>query len=157
LVIIVLGIIIFILGVSVGKKQAVIISKSAISDSVEKLEVEKPPPIEESKDPISQEIASHQQSKEEKKPPPLIKQAQKDMFYIQLGAFQDKNSADALADKYQNQGYSCTVFDPLPTDRKQIYRVRIGGYETREQAEQEKAKLIRAENKKPSDYFIVRH
>lgn len=162
LVIIVLGVVIFILGVSVGKKQAVIANQSTVSEPVEKIEVEKPPPVEESEDPISQELASHQQTTEEKKPPPPPSspppiQPKKDMYYIQLGAFQDKNSADALAKKYQEQGYNCTVFDPLPADKRRIYRVRIGGYETREQAQQEKARLIRAENKKPGDYFIVKH
>lgn len=157
LVIIVLGIIIFILGVSVGKKQAVITNQITPSETLEKVEEQKPLPVEESKDPISKEIASHQQALKEEKPPPSKKQIKKDMYYIQLGAFQDINFANTLAGKYQKQGYSCLVFDPLPNDRRQIYRVRIGGYETREQAEQEKAKLIRAENKKPSDYFIVRH
>ena len=156
LVIIVLGIVIFILGVSVGKKQAVIANQVTTDEAFEKLEEQKPPPVEVSKDPISKEIASHQQAPKEDKPQPP-KQMKKDMYYIQLGAFQSKDSANTLADKYQKQGYDCIVFDPLPTDRKQIYRVRIGGYETREQAEQEKTKLIRAENKKPSDYFIVRH
>ena len=53
-------------------------------------------------------------------------------------------------------GFQALVIEPLPTDRKTIYRVRIGGYETREEAEKAMEKLMEEENKKRSDYFIIR-
>jgi cell division septation protein DedD len=159
LVVIILGVVIFILGVSVGKKQAQLSQTGQIppGEAIEKVEIEKPRPIQEVTDPISEEIASHQQAQSTPEKPIPPSTTTKNLFYIQIGAFRDKSAANSLAGKYQNRGYTCVVFDPFPTDKRKIYRVRIGGYETRGQAEQEKVKLAQAENKKSSDYFIVKY
>jgi cell division protein FtsN len=77
------------------------------------------------------------------------------LYYIQVGAYTDKSSASKIADKYNNMGFKSLVVSPLPTDRRTIYRVRIGGYETREEAEEIKEILMEKENKKSSDYFII--
>ncbi len=161
--IIVLGIIIFLLGVSVGKKQASITKETQWAAApIEKVQEEKPVSLSQEENKISQEIASHAKNKEkteessqkaETESPSLTK---KDLYYIQVGAYTDKSSASKIAEKYKNMGLETFVIDPLPTDRRTIFRVRIGGYDTREEAEKVKESLMRKENKKSSDYFIIR-
>ncbi|MFO7981231.1 MAG: SPOR domain-containing protein [Candidatus Aminicenantes bacterium] len=159
--IIVLGIVIFLLGVSVGKKQASLTKQTQFADvPIEQVQEKKPAASEQpeqDKDKINQEIASHakikskEQAQEAEKPSPV----KQNLYYIQVGAYTDKSSASKIADKYNNMGFKSLVVSPLPTDRRTIYRVRIGGYETREEAEEIKEILMEKENKKSSDYFII--
>jgi cell division septation protein DedD len=76
-------------------------------------------------------------------------------YFIQVAAFNEKTQANALASRFKRQGYSVIVLDPFPTDRKAIYRVRIGGYATREQALQALSKLNAAAKKK-TGYYITK-
>lgn len=161
--IIILGIVIFLLGVSVGKKHAQIVKSSQIAthNITENVKQEKPVPVKESEDSISKELASHEKDKKELEkpapppsPPPIKKQ---NLYYVQVGAFRIKESALSLAQRLKDNGYSSIVLDPFPNDKRDIYRIRIGGFETKEQAEAIKAKLAKSEGKKKSDYFIVRY
>ncbi|MBD3415435.1 MAG: hypothetical protein GF421_13540 [Candidatus Aminicenantes bacterium] len=159
--IIILGIVIFLLGVSVGKKQASITGETRFAEMpIEKIEPEKPISADPDEDEINQEISSHTKNKEKQKTP--VQKAEKpaelrqDLFYIQVGAYTDRDSASRIADKYKNMGLKTYVIDPFPTDRRTIYRVRVGGYETRGEAEEVKANLMQRENKKSSDYFIIK-
>ena len=66
-----MGIIIFLLGVSVGKKQAAAAGIPAASQSqFEDVVAEKPKPTAEEGDPISQEIEGHQAAQQETRPKP---------------------------------------------------------------------------------------
>ncbi|HEX2695910.1 MAG TPA: SPOR domain-containing protein, partial [Acidobacteriota bacterium] len=76
-------------------------------------------------------------------------------YYIQVGAFFDKVQATAFAAKFKSQGYGAVVLDPLPSDKKTVYRVRVGGYPTREQAARALAKLNAATAKK-TGYYITK-
>jgi len=163
--ILILGIVIFILGVSVGKKQAQLVKESQTSADkmLEQVKDEKPLPVQEQKesaskelkDSISKELASHQKIKEEtQEQTPVV--AKQNLYYIQVGAFRDKNAAFSIAESYKIKGYDAIVLNPLPSDKKAIYRVRIGGFNTREQAVKIKAELIKSEGKKKSDYFIIK-
>lgn len=168
--IIILGIIIFLLGVSVGKKQAQLADQSQLTpaETFEQVVADKPKPVEKVKDEISDEIAGHEevQKQEEVKkpevkptPPPQTqtKPAAKNLFYLQVGAYMDRNAANATAERYRNLGFVSLVVDPSPTASRQLFRVRIGGYRTRAEAEQAKAQLVKTEGPQASEFFIVRY
>jgi cell division protein FtsN len=179
--ILILGVVIFLLGVSVGKKQAQIIKKTEMPVPVvaeKPKETPAPSPSPEAKDLISKELASHQKVLEEaqkkvaEKPPekPLVKAPEKatekapekaavtqkkNIFYIQVGAFDSKEVALSFARGLEKKGYSTIVLDPLPSDKRPFFRVRVGGFETREKAEEAKARLV-SESKRKVDYFIIK-
>ena len=166
-----LGVVIFLLGVSVGKKQAQIadttqFTSEPLTEQVVEEEpkpVEKPEeqpteiekPAEQSKDTIREELASHQKVKAETKvkPAPVPRSSG---YYIQIGAFKNRDSAYAMAEELKDRGFPAQVFDPAPTDTNPLYKVRVGGYETRAQAEEELGKVAQAQGKQKSDYFIWR-
>ncbi len=166
-----LGVVIFLLGVSVGKKQAQIADTTQFTSEplAEKVVEEKPKPVEEPeekvtedikpaeqpKEAIRQELASHQKVKEEAKvePAPIPRSSG---YFIQIGAFKNRDSAYVMAEELKDQGFPAQVFDPSPSDRNPLYKVRVGGYETRAQAESELEKLAEAQGKQKSDYFIWR-
>jgi len=171
--ILVLGIIVFLLGVSVGKKQARIVEETQLANKpAEQITQEKPVPQKESAETIDKELASHKKAQEDKlkeekvkietakpkveksKPQPVAQE--QNLFWIQVGAFSSPQNANSVAETYRGKGYNSIVLDPLPTDKKKIYRVRLGGYPTREQAEKARDELALAENKKKTDYLIIR-
>ena len=171
--ILVLGIIVFLLGVSVGKKQARIVEETQLANKqAEQITQEKPVPQKESAETIDKELASHEKAQEDKlkeekvkietakpkveksKPQPVAQE--QNLFWIQVGAFSSPQNANSVAETYRGKGYNSIVLDPLPTDKKKIYRVRLGGYPTREQAEKARDELALAENKKKTDYLIIR-
>lgn len=169
--IVIVGIVIFLLGVSVGKKQTQLSANNQIpaEDTLEKVTTAQPQPVASEPDSISQEIAAHQEPAN-KKPQPIEKkpttpppstpektQATGPLWYIQIGAYSSKSSAENLVERYKKMGYNALALDPFSSDRRNIYRVRVGGYQTREEAAQAQADLAKAENKKLSDYFIVRY
>jgi cell division septation protein DedD len=100
------------------------------------------------------------ENREKKEEPAQIKQEpegpRSGLFYIQVGAYTDKASASKIAEKYKNMGLKTYVIDPFPTDRRTIYRVRVGGYTNRDEAEEVKSNLMERENKQSSDYFIIK-
>ncbi|MGD8539123.1 MAG: SPOR domain-containing protein [Candidatus Aminicenantes bacterium] len=166
-----LGVVIFLLGVSVGKKQAQIADTTQFTSEplAEKVVEEKPKPAEEPEEKVTedkkpaeppeeairQELASHQKVKEETKvkPAPIPRSSG---YFIQIGAFKNRDSAYMMAEELKDQGFPVQVFDPSPSDRNPLYKVRVGGYETRAQAESELEKLAQAQGKQKSDYFIWR-
>ena len=85
--------------------------------------------------------------------PPLT--AAKGTFSIQVGAFEKREDALQTAKKYDGQGYICRVLDPFPTDRIKYYRVRIGAFKTRPEAEAAKIKFLTAGQK--GDSFVVQN
>jgi len=167
--ILILGVVIFLLGVSVGKKQAQIMRSSEFAAGAEEAGAgvervtEKPvaPVKEEPKGVISQELASHQKSKEKeataRKPSAKeVKPGTGGIYFIQVGAFKDKKAANIMAEKFRKKGYSPLVLDPFPTDKNPVYRVRLGSFKSLEDAKAFKQKLIQAEKRKKVDYFIVK-
>jgi len=155
--ILILGVVIFLLGVSVGKKQAQIARESELPAQV-KLDQAKDKeilPSTKPKDAIGKELASHQKvrAKTQKKTPAAGK---KELFYIQVGAFNNREPASAFAEEFKKKGYNALVLDPFPSDRKTVFRVRIGGYETKEEAEEVNTQL-KSESKRKKDYFIIKN
>ncbi len=171
--ILVLGIVVFLLGVSVGKKQAKVQGETQLaSKPAEQITQEKPIPQKEKSESIDQELASHEKVQEEKAPEEKIKaqpakskpepakqappkQTQND-YWIQVGAFSSQQNANAIAEEYKNKGYNAVVLAPSSSDRSKLYRVRLGGYVSREEAETARDKLARQEQKQKTDYLIVR-
>jgi cell division septation protein DedD len=172
--ILVLGIVVFLLGVSVGKKQGKIIEETQLAEKpAEQINQQKPVPQKESADPISQELESHKKAGEEKvqeekiksqptakpkveSPKPTATSQSQNVYWIQVGAYSSQQNANTLVEGYKGKGYNAIVIEPSQTDRRKFYRVRLGGYPTREQAEKARDELAREENKKESDYLIIR-
>jgi len=57
-----------------------------------------------------------------------------DGYVVQLAAFADDKGANALANKLKKNGYSAYV-EPVNTSRGTLWRVRVGGYGTRPEAD----------------------
>jgi cell division septation protein DedD len=180
-----LGVFIFLLGVSVGKRQAAVSSPTQIvtqqiPEPVKEPSV-KPTASETESNPStlapggggSQQAASQpavdvQASKPVLKEIPAAKapisksptETKKapasptgGLYYVQIAAFTERAQAQALADKYKKQGYT-PVIDPRETSTKTWYRVRLGGYATRDRAVDLLDKLNAAAGKK-TDFQIV--
>lgn len=182
--VIIVGIVIFLLGVSVGKKQAAASGIPAAPQSqLEEVVAEKPKTAAEQDDPISQELEGHQAAQQEsleqpeevsqpevKTKPPAEKPAPAKStpppakstaapggnFFLQIGAFRNRESAEAVVEKYGSMGFPGQVIVPAAGDNRQLYRVVLGGYNTRADAERAKAQLVETEGQKASEYFIVR-
>lgn len=61
-------------------------------------------------------------------------------FVVQLAAFADDKGANSLANKLKKVGYAAFV-EPVQTSRGTLWRVRVGGYSSRPDAEAARAKL----------------
>jgi cell division protein FtsN len=179
--IIIVGIVIFLLGVSVGKKQVEMAGTALTPQGqFEEVVAEKPQPVAEDKDTIGKELEGHEtaQQQEEKAPekvtqpqvktaPPAVKKPapapwklkadtpSARQYYLQIGAFRSRDSADSVKEKYTSMGYPSQVIVPSSGDSRQLFRVVIGGYNTRAEAQQAKGRLVQAEGQKANDYFIV--
>lgn len=176
--ILIIGVVIFLLGVSVGKKHAQVAEKAiSVAQKAEpvKEKIVLPEIKPQEQEPVQEEpkgeIAAKQgvprvkvdspaeKAGKETKPGPAITPpvppAAKNIYYVQVGALGDRQSALSTAQRFRSQGYHVVVLDPLPTDRRPVFRVRIGGFATKEEAEATKTKLASAAGRK-IDYFIVR-
>ena len=166
--VLILGLVIFLLGVSVGKKQTQMVAETriipeerpTIKVEEKKEPVKEPEPQPEKKDRINKELESHQKVQEEvkKQPQEEVKrqpELPKNLYYIQLGAFGKRENALALADQYKKKGYNALVREPAPSDRVKLYKVWVGGYPTRAEAERISAKFAQESSTKER-YLIVR-
>ena len=203
LAILVLGVFIFLLGVSVGKKQGQLSAEASVAGQLKAEKVAQKPtlPAESGAAEIQKELQSHQQVKQEEakqalggqkpavkpeasaakakageakpltetkkasetkakpeaeKPAVKSAEAKKAVFYIQAGALGDKDAASTYAKKLEKEGFPALVLDPLPADKKAVFRVRIGPYESKEEADAVRTKLAAALKKKTTDFFLVR-
>jgi len=66
--------------------------------------------------------------------------AKADGFVVQLAAFADDKGANALANKLKKTGYAAFV-EPVQTSRGTLWRVRVGGYASRPEADAARVKL----------------
>jgi cell division septation protein DedD len=174
-----LGVFIFLLGVSVGKKQASVATPTQIVTQQIPEPVKEPSVKPTASETAAGDVAASPQAaapltpakpqpKEaaaddrtpvtkppaETKKPPAAAPAGSGLYYVQVAAFADKTQAQAFADKYKKQGYTTTL-SPRATSTKTWYRVRLGGYKSRDQAVDLLAKLNAAAGKK-TDYQIIR-
>jgi len=174
-----LGVFIFLLGVSVGKKQASVATPTQIVTQQIPEPVKEPSVKPTASETAAGDVAASPQAaapltpakpqpKEaaadnrtavtkppaETKKPPAAAPAGSGLYYVQVAAFTDKTQAQAFADKYKKQGYATTL-SPRATSTKTWYRVRLGGYKSRDQAVDLLVKLNAAAGKK-TDYQIIR-
>jgi len=133
-----LGVFIFLLGVSVGKKQVRIATPTQVVTQQIPEPVKEPPvkptvsetesaTVAAASKPPVQEPAVKPASEKAKVVPKKAPSGGSGLYYVQIAAFAEKAQAQALADKYKKQGYTTFVADPRPTDTKTWYRVRLGG------------------------------
>jgi cell division septation protein DedD len=164
-----LGVFIFLLGVSVGKKQTAVAGPTQIVTQQIPEPVKEPPVKPTDAETASgaaatggdasreSPAASKPPAKETASPPAEAKKTPavtpSGLYYVQIAAFTDRAQAQALADKYKKQGYA-PVVTPRPTSTKTWYRVRLGGYASRDRAVDLLAKLNAAAGKK-TDFQIV--
>lgn len=59
---------------------------------------------------------------------------------MQLAAFSDDKGANALAGKLKRNGYAAYT-EAIETSRGTLYRVRVGGYGSREAASEARTRL----------------
>ncbi len=77
-------------------------------------------------------------------------------WFVQVAAVDEKAAAETVARKLEKDGFHALVMDPLAKDRKTIYRVRVGPFPNKAEADKAKAKLAEAAKKKTTDYFLVK-
>jgi len=77
-------------------------------------------------------------------------------YYIQVGALDTRPTAETFAQRIESLGYRAIVLNPLAGDKKTVYRIRVGPYETKEAAETARTKLAGALNRKITDFFLVK-
>jgi len=66
--------------------------------------------------------------------------AKGDGFVVQLAAFADDKGANSLANKLKRAGYAAFV-EPVHTSRGTLWRVRVGGYGSKPEADAARVKL----------------
>jgi len=81
---------------------------------------------------------------------------QEGIFYVQIGAVNDKEAADGFARKVEKLGYPTLVLMPLAADKKPVYRIRIGPYESKQEAANAQDKIATDLKKKRTDFFVVK-
>lgn len=156
LAIIILGVIIFLLGISVGKKADIVLASQSGSIQVpEKVTGEKAVPIDDPKTKAGEKTPPQSKSEPQRKKAVPINQTQNLDWFIQVGAFNSRAGAQTTADKLKEGALNVIVLDPYSSERRSVYRVRIGGYATKELAEKAKAELVRTDSK-AKDYFVIR-
>ena len=161
LAIIILGVIIFLLGISVGKKKTEIVlsSQSALNANTEqvseKIPTEKTIPYVDPKTTPANEGSNQQKSKPKPENTSSSSQQKNLDWFIQVGAFNNRAGAQSIADKLKEKGLNVIVLDPYASNQQTFFRVRIGGYATKDLAERAKTELARTDPK-AKEYFVIR-
>lgn len=70
-------------------------------------------------------------------------------FAVQVSIFETRQEADRLAQQLVAKGYPAFVLDPAKDAAKRFYRVRVGKYRNRQDAEEIQARLQKNEQFKP--------
>lgn len=70
-------------------------------------------------------------------------------YVVQVAALQVRGEADSIAKRLSGKGYPAYVTAPVSGGSAPIYRVRVGKYKSRREAEQVAARLEREEQFKP--------
>ncbi|HPW18048.1 MAG TPA: SPOR domain-containing protein [Candidatus Aminicenantes bacterium] len=166
-----LGVFIFLLGVSVGKNQARLsVPARIVTQQIP--EPVKEPPVrateaenEEAGAPTAAAPASKAPAKDAAVKAPVPKaptEAKKaapaapprGLYYVQVLAVADRAQAQAAAENYRKQGHTAVVVDPPPGDKN--YKVRLGGFPSRDKAVELRNKLNAAAGGK-TDFWVVQN
>jgi cell division septation protein DedD len=109
------------------------------------------PPTPEEAEPESAPTAA--QPPEAPAQPPSSAAAGRNAWVVQIAALRDRAAAMAIVRRLHNKGYQAFVVEPQPGAPAPGYRVRVGPFPDRRQAEQASRRLEREEQFKP---FITR-
>jgi|GEM_PF-2278162 len=139
LLLVILLSVVFVLGISVGKRQ-----KTASTQVKEEL----PPVVV--KEEMEPEKGVQKIEKKEEKATESISASR--FYYVQIGAFSSESSANSFAEKFREKNYPVKVVPPLSDDKVRVYRVRIGPYLKLEEV---KEVLNRLKETGKENYFIV--
>jgi cell division septation protein DedD len=173
LAILILGLFVFLLGVSVGKSKPRLAAgaESAGPLKTERVVTQAPLPGEAAtttapaQPPRHAEVAPQTQIKtpesknaagQEKKAASQIPAYGSAPYYIQIGAVAEKAAAEAFAKRVSALGYPAMILDPRATDKKPFYKIRVGPWDTKEAAEKKLNELATALKKKKTDFFLVK-
>jgi cell division protein FtsN len=123
------------------------VAEKSTDKPVEKA-VEKPAPK-----PIAEPIAAASSATKEPTPaaspsPSSAAATSSDGYAVQVAAVNARNDADAIAKRFNSKGYSAYVEVP-PNGTGTVFRVRIGTFKTKREAETIAAKLQKEEQIKP--------
>jgi cell division septation protein DedD len=192
LLLLAVAIVIFWLGVSVGKKQVLgqaeaqvsqveaspasaspaIVSPESLSAAKTETKVEPEKPLikeevtkKEPEETKSSSILGEKTSSTEAKtlakplgkqaPTPQLQASTSLRYFVQVGAFAHKEGASSLIKELKKIGYQPVIIEPLPTDKKALYRVRIGPFPSLEAAVQARDR-VRASIPAAAKAFLVR-
>lgn len=76
-------------------------------------------------------------------------------YFIQVAAFSKKEATAGLVQSLTRLGYQVSVLPPFPTDKNPFYRVRVGPYQTYQEAVKVRDE-VRASLRQAEKAFIVR-
>jgi cell division septation protein DedD len=97
-------------------------------------------PPEKKPEPVVQREAPKQEPVPPKASAPTSAATQGGDFYVQIAALRDRSSADKVVSELKALNYPVRLFSENEGSGK-LYRVRVGGYATRAEAEMATAKL----------------
>jgi cell division septation protein DedD len=179
-----LGVFIFLLGVSVGKKQARLsgptqvvtqqiqepVKEPTVKPTVEETENAPagpasspassyvPPSTKTPADETASKAAPPASSVKAPAPKPATETpktaAAKGLWYVQVLSTDSKAKAQAAADRYKKQGLSAVILSPQAGEK--LYKVRLGGFSSKTQAVELKNKINAAEGGN-KDYWVVKY
>lgn len=66
-------------------------------------------------------------------------------FAVQVASFPDRKAAEEFANRLSSKGYPARLVQAEVSDRGTVYRVRIHGYQTKDEAEEARIKLAEHE------------
>ena len=72
-----------------------------------------------------------------------------DGFAVQVAALRERGVAETMVQQLAEKGYPAYLVDPLPSAPAPVYRVRVGKYDSRREAEQIVRRLEEEEQFKP--------
>lgn len=172
--VLIVGVIIFILGVSVGKKQGRLAAAAGLppAGKTETVSAAKPLPREAETPPASLKTEAKPDAGRtaadkagpgpeapKPTPPPTEKpelKAKPGSYFVQASATNDKAAAAAFAARLEKEGFDVVVLDPFPTDAKPYFRIRVGPFAGKGEADAARQKLATLLRKRPSDFFLVK-
>ena len=117
-----------------------------------------PPAAAASKEPPAPAVPAPRNARPSSVPAPAAAMQASDPsgpgFSVQVAAYRDRGEADSLAKRLTDKGYPAFVLAPVKGTSTAYFRVRVGKYKTRKDAEAVEARLQTAE--KLSNAWIAR-
>jgi DedD protein len=165
--VLIVGVIVFILGVSVGKKQDTLSAAAGRpgstptgTEKVETTTVPVPPatakPVAPKPPDAGKPAAAKPAEAKLAESKPAVAPAKAGTYYVQASAASDKATATAFARRLEKDGFKVVVLDPYQTDTKTFFRVRVGPFPTKDEAEAARTKLAALLKKRSSDFCLVK-